>query len=242
MLSLGFLNQQSSSSSSSSKGNSNRFSGRGSGSEMCLIGFAFLTMEQMEQMEREESGDDGGSARGCGFTDLFCCCCGLASLLASRVESTLRPCFRSLKYVHVETVDISGSMKSISIVQGRTVHEEYRQFSKQEYKFVKKQVSRDQYDRYWAYLRQHVGKSGFNDFGLRWNFTLGSALDCPYDAGGERFFCSELIASALVHAGIVNPGKLRPCTTSKVAAHKSTFDGVLGLSSSRNGGGGKRRR
>jgi hypothetical protein len=130
------------------------------------------------------------------------------------LEYRLAQCFKRRRFSHVEAIDVDlnyGTGAAISIVQGRKVHEGHKQFSREEYMFIKVEMSAPQYERFFQFLRSKVDVVGFGWFSMRWNNTLGALLDCYYDAQGGSYFCSELIAAALVHAGYLS-GNVRPCS------------------------------
>lgn len=118
--------------------------------------------------------------------------------------------FMGSHWTHVEVRDEQGRTYSVtkdSVVQ-RVAG---RQHSKRGYAFYQMTVTRDQYDRFFAFLDQALG-AGFNWYGMHLNFMFPFSL-APIDGGGERYFCSELVAHALLAAGLADDD-LRPCTCS----------------------------
>lgn len=119
--------------------------------------------------------------------------------------------FMGSHWTHVEVRDERGGTYSVtkdSVVQ-RVAG---RQHSKRGYAFYQMEVTRDQYDRFFGFLDGALG-AGFNWYGMHLNFIFPFRL-APIDGGGESYFCSELVAHALIAAGLADGDKLRPCTCS----------------------------
>lgn len=118
-------------------------------------------------------------------------------------------------YIHVELLfvprgrgadggsDVVG--EACSIVYGSGVHLERKRFSRRQWVFRSIQVSEDEYERIYDYCRSHIGEK-FNYMGY---FMFWSPLKISphfYTKLGmkPRWFCSQIVTSALQHAGIID--------------------------------------
>lgn len=115
--------------------------------------------------------------------------------------------FRRERFGHVEILDEEGI--SYGIVRGETVHAE-RRSQAVNYMHIDISVPANKYDSFFGYLRkQQQEKKGFNLCGMIWNhcFCLNCCGCCYVRAAGRSFFCTELAASAMVYAGILDLDK-----------------------------------
>lgn len=113
--------------------------------------------------------------------------------------------FIGYKYGHVEAQDESCRFYGIYFGEGihRAVH---RNRGKEVYDFFQIQVTRDQYNLFFEFFKKKENNSKFN-YSIYLIFTR-------FYCGEDRYFCSQLISSALLYAGIVggrewdNPAKI----------------------------------
>lgn len=120
-------------------------------------------------------------------------------------------CYRKMEYEHIEIWDMERN-KSYSIQRDdRGVYEETRTFQREGYTFRLLRVKREQYNAIFQFLRQQVqNKAQYNYWGFFCNFPWYSLFGRPYCSDKKNFFCSELIAYALIEGGVFTEDQITP--------------------------------
>lgn len=119
----------------------------------------------------------------------------------------------STPFIHAELLfmppeaESSGDMingEACSIVYSGNVHLERKRFSRKEWFFRSMECSKTQYDSMYQYTKQHTGE-GFNHLGyfLFWSPIRPSPMFYTWLGMKPRWFCSEIVISALQHGGLI---------------------------------------
>lgn len=126
------------------------------------------------------------------------------------------------KYIHIEACDIYGNCWTV-VEDDKGVKGEPKDLDRENYRSLGVIVSKKKYDLFFAYIESLQGRK-YNRLGYYYNFLATKfGLTCiipPYDAKGERVFCSELFARALVKSRIVEKGELDPKLTTPDQIHE----------------------
>ena len=108
-----------------------------------------------------------------------------------------------------ETTSTSETSESVngeamSIVYSGAVHLEKKRFSRQEWFFRSMECTKTQYDSMLEFAREHKGE-GFNHMGyfMFWSPLRPSPMFYTWLGMKPRWFCSEIVVSALKHGGLL---------------------------------------
>lgn len=120
----------------------------------------------------------------------------------------------SVPFIHAELLFMPSESESnsdtingeaCSIVYSGKVHLERKRFSRKEWFFRSMECTKTQYDSMYQYAKQHTG-DGFNHMGyfLFWSPLRPSPMFYTYLGMKPRWFCSEIVISALQHGGLIS--------------------------------------
>lgn len=119
----------------------------------------------------------------------------------------------STPFIHAELLFIppTSSAKSetvdgeaCSIVYSGSVHLEKKRFSRKEWFFRSMECTKTQYESMYQFAHTHKG-DGFNHLGyfLYWSPLRPSPMSYTWLGLKPRWFCSEIVISALQHGGLI---------------------------------------
>lgn len=114
----------------------------------------------------------------------------------------------NMTYVHVEAFD-PGSGKSYSIIQGKRVHSDDKEYKRKGYDHYYVQTTKKKKRLFFKNLSKHVNDTEFDKIGFHLNFLFGCI---KFDYTPDRVFCSSLIDMELKKAGIYE-NKTDSCKT-----------------------------
>jgi hypothetical protein len=119
-----------------------------------------------------------------------------------------------IKHVEIQNMETRACYTVLQDSKGVT--RKYRKFSDEHYRLYTRRFTPEQHKLIFEFLDFHVeNKTPFNYRGFYLNFSplVKWGLYGGYDANTTAFFCSELIAHALIYAGVYTQDDLVPQLT-----------------------------